>query len=170
MNLKKTIEIAQKVERIVLLVLGIGATLIMFGNAVGRYLFQKTAVWAEEVIRMAFVWGMFIAITDAFITNDHIGFRNLVDKTKITKMIADVIYNLILAAVGFILAFFGGRYNSLTGLVPLPGTNWPTALFQIPGVIAGWAWTTIGLVRVVLIIRTYVSEKKEIVKNGEKAK
>ncbi|MDD2232154.1 MAG: TRAP transporter small permease subunit [Sphaerochaetaceae bacterium] len=157
MDLKKAIGIAQKTERIVLLILGIGATLIMFGNAVGRYLFHKTAVWAEEVIRMAFVWGMFIAITDAFITNDHIGFRNLVDKTKVTRMLSDVIYNIVLAFVGFILAFYGGQYNAITGMIPLSGTNWPTALFQIPGIIAGWAWVAIGLTRTVIIIKQYYS-------------
>ena len=170
MNLKKTIEVILKIERFILLILGIGATLVMFGNAAGRYIFHNTFVWAEEVIRMAFVWGMFIAITDAFLTNDHIGFRNLVDKTKVTQIAADIIYNIVLVAVGGILAFYGGLYNRLTGLVPLPGTNLPTALFQIPGVLAGWTWVGIGIIRILIITKESLFGNKKVTMNEDETK
>ena len=64
----------------ILVVLGVSATVIMFANAVGRYVFNTSFVWAEELIRILFVWGMFIAITDSFINNEHIGFRNFAEQ------------------------------------------------------------------------------------------
>ena len=167
MNQKKIVAVIIKMEKVVLLCLGIGATLAMFGNAVGRYVFQHTFVWAEESIRILFVWGMFIAITDAFLTNDHIGFQNLTNKTVFTRYASDILYNLVLLFVGLILSWYGGRYNKMTGNVPLTGTGLPTAVFMIPGIVAGFIWSCIGAVRVVLCTRKYLCHGYQLRKEGE---
>ena len=55
------------------MILGLAMTLIMFINALGRYILGDTFLWAEEVIRLLFAWAMFIGITDLFISGGHIG-------------------------------------------------------------------------------------------------
>ena len=61
-------------------------------------------------------------------------------------------YAASLAAVGGILAVYGFRYNAMTGSVPLPATNLPTALFMWPGIVAGAVWAVLGLYRLVRAI------------------
>ena len=129
--------------------LGVAATLIMFGNAVLRYLAGTTMVWSEEVIRLLFVWAMFIAITTAFWRNEHIGFDALAKKGGWLSGLSRAVSAFCLMAVGAILAFYGARYAAMTGDVPLPATNLPTALFMWPGVIAGAVWALMGAIRLV---------------------
>ena len=142
----------RKLELAVLTVLGLAATLLMFGNAVGRYLLGSSLVWAEEVIRMIFVCAMFLAITTAFFRNEHIGFDNLVKRPGALNKIHHVTSALCLVAVGGILAWYGFKYTIMTGDVPLPATNVPTALFMWPGVVAGAVWTLLGLWRLLRLI------------------
>jgi len=142
----------QRIEGIVLLIFGILATLVMFGNVVARYVFHNSFVWAEEVIRILFVWSMFIAITTGFIRNQHIGFSLLADKHPLLQFISQVLYKATLAFVGVILAFYGAQYNVMVGSAPLSGTNWPTSLFLIPGIIAGAAWFFIGSIGLVALV------------------
>ncbi len=141
----------KKIEYAVLTILGVAATLIMFGNAVSRYVFGKTYVWAEEVIRMIFVCGMFIAITTAFFRNEHIGFDNFSKKKGPLNLVYRLTYSLCLIAVGGILAVYGYRYNALTGSVPLAATNLPAAIFMWPGIIAGTTWALLGIWRLIRI-------------------
>jgi TRAP-type C4-dicarboxylate transport system permease small subunit len=124
----------------------------MFGNAVSRYIFHYSFVWAEEVIRILFVWVMFIAITAAFIRNEHIGFDNLAKKSGPLNVIYRAAYAICLLAVGGILAFYGFRYNVMTGSVPLAATNLPTAIFNWPGIIAGAVWAILGAWRLILLV------------------
>jgi TRAP-type C4-dicarboxylate transport system permease small subunit len=135
----------------VLTALGVAATLIMFGNAVLRYAAGSSLVWSEEIIRLLFVWAMFIAITAAFWRNEHIGFDNLAKKGGRVGAASAAVSAACLLAVGAILAFYGFRYTVMTGDVPLPATNLPTALFMWPGVIAGGVWALMGAVRLVRV-------------------
>ena len=76
-------EKVRKIERAVLVILGVGMTVIMFINACGRYLLGSTLLWAEETVRICFVWAMFIAITDLFVTGEHIGFDVIAMKNRV---------------------------------------------------------------------------------------
>lgn len=145
----KAAAVLRKGEIGILLACGVSATLIMFCNAVGRYVFSTTMVWAEEAVRILFVWSMFIAITDSFIRNQHIGFDNLAKMNAKTKFVCDIVYALAMLAVGGTLAYYGSVYNTMTGGVPLPSTNLPTAILMIPGILAGFSWTAVGLVRTI---------------------
>ena len=116
-------EKVRKIERAVLVILGVGMTVIMFINACGRYLLGSTLLWAEETVRICFVWAMFIAITDLFVTGEHIGFDVIAMKNRLTKIIACVGTNLVLIFLGVNLVFFGMEIIHTTGRVPLPATK-----------------------------------------------
>lgn len=146
-------EKVRKVERAVLVILGVGMTVIMFINACGRYLLGSTLLWAEETVRICFVWAMFIAITDLFVTGEHIGFDVIAMKNKLTRIIACVGTNLVLIFLGVNLVFFGMEIIHTTGKVPLPATKLPGMVFHIPGMIAGAVWIGIGLWEIIRMIK-----------------
>ncbi len=141
----------ERVERVFLTVFGVAATLIMFGNAASRYLFKTTFVWAEELIRILFVWSMFFAITTSFLRNDHIGFDGIAKKKGLPNLVYRVVYALSLTLVGGILCYYGFKYNGFTGNVPLSGTGLPTAVLMWPGILAGAVWTAMGVVKLIKI-------------------
>jgi TRAP-type C4-dicarboxylate transport system permease small subunit len=143
--MKKRFDLIGKAEVSVLIIFGISMTLIMFSNAVARYVFDSSFTWAEEVVRILFVWSMFIAITTGFIRNQHIGFTTLAEKNPHLKFVSTLLYKVVLAVVGGVVAWYGYQYNTMIGDVPLAGTNWPTALFLIPGIGAGVVWAGVGI-------------------------
>ncbi len=138
----------KKLEIGILTAGGIAATLIMFANSVLRYVFESSLVWAEESVRILFVWTMFLAITTSFLRKEHIGFDTLMRATRIGRRFQEILYGASLALVGGLIAYFGSDYNSMTGDVVLPGTELPSSVFLLPGIIAGGAWTLIGIYHV----------------------
>ncbi len=146
-----------KIERLILMVIGICMTLIMFVNALGRYTVNSTFLWAEEVIRILFVWGMFIAITELFIQDGHIGFDVVKKMNGFTMKMCKMITGIVLVALGGNLVFFGMRIVSTIGKVPLPATKLPNAIFFYPGIIAGGVWVIIGFAK---IIGCFVAKKE----------
>lgn len=149
---KRSMPARRRIELGALSVMGIGATLLMFANSIGRYVLGTTIVWAEEIIRILFVWSMFIAITTAFFRNEHIGFDNLAKKPGFFNVLYRAVSSICLLVVGACLVWFGTRYTIMTGRVPLPATNLPTALFMWPGVVAGLAWACLGAWRLVALL------------------
>lgn len=135
----------RKIESAILMVLGVGMTAIMFVNACGRYTLGSTLLWAEEMVRICFVWAMFIAITDLFDVSGHIGFDVVANKNKITKAVSEIVTNLVLIFLGANLIYFGIKIIYMTGSVPLPATKFPGTVFYIPGVLSGVAWIVIGI-------------------------
>jgi TRAP-type transport system small permease protein len=141
--------VGRRIELTALTVFGVLAALIMFVNSLGRYVFGGTFVWAEEVIRLLFVWSTFISITTGFIRNEHIGFDGLAKKNAALGFIFRLVYAISLIVVGAIVAYYGYLYCKMTGDVPLAATNLPTSLFMWPGVISGAAWLVLGIYRLV---------------------
>lgn len=150
--------VARKIEVSIYTVLGIAMTLLMAGNAAMRYLFDSSIIWSEEVIRIFFVWSMFIAITGGFIRNEHIGFDNLSKIPGAFNVLYRIVYGLCLIIVGAILVYYGGKFTMMIGDVPLAATNLPTWLFMWPGVVAGVVWVLIGLWRLLGIFKRPASE------------
>lgn len=151
----------KKIENIVLMLLGLGMTAVMFANALSRYVLGSTFVWAEEVIRMLFVWAMFIVITDLFVEGGNIGFDVFANKNAVTKMICEIVTNIVLIIIGGSLFIHGGGIVQVIGKIPLAATKLPGAVFYIPGVIAGGVWVLIGAYK---IVRCFIKKDE---KEGE---
>lgn len=141
--------IARRLELVALMVMGVAATLIMFFNAVLRYGFDYSIVWGEEAIRILFVSSMFLVITTSFVRNEHVGFDAYMKASRLGRLVCSIGSNLSLVIVGAITAYYGYAYNALVGDTPLPGTDLPTGVFLVPGVIAGAFWVVIGVVRLI---------------------
>lgn len=147
---KRLLQFTGYIESTVLVVFAVSATLIMFGNSTSRYLLRTTFAWADESIRLIFVWSMFFAITTAFIRNQHISFLALAHLNAKLRFLSGLLYELTLLVVGAIVAYYGHRYMGLTGAVRLPGTELPTAMLLLPGVLSGTIWALLGAFRICL--------------------
>lgn len=138
-------KIMLKVEQICLMLLGLVMSLVMFVNACSRYFFSNTFLWAEETVRICFVWAMFIAISELFIYGGHIGFDVFSEKNQWTKKISKAVTNLVLIVLGFNFVFYGRLIIMQVGSVPLASTKLPSMVFYIPGILAGVVWMIIGV-------------------------
>ncbi|MDR1612965.1 MAG: TRAP transporter small permease subunit [Planctomycetota bacterium] len=153
-------KIAKYVETAVLTLLGLSITVVMLVNVVLRYCFASSLVWAEEFVRIGFVWAMFIAIVASFMRNEHIGFESLMRRTRLTSRIRDLLYGLSLVSIGGLMAWFGWIYNGFTGSAALAATNLPTSVLLLPGIAAGAAWCVIGAVEIHRAIRRPATGKE----------
>lgn len=156
---KRLLQLAGHLESAVLSLFAVSATLIMSSNAASRYLLRTTFYWAEESIRLIFVWSMFFAITTAFVRNQHIGFSALVERHPVLQEASRLLYAVTLGVVGAIVTYYGYRYMTLTGSVRLAGTELPSGLLLLPGVISGAVWAVLGAVRTVLVLRDLVMRR-----------
>ncbi len=154
-------KIILKTERVCLIVLGLTMSLVMFANACSRYFLSKTFLWAEETVRICFVWAMFIAISELFAYGGHIGFDVFSGKNRWTKKISKIITDAVLVVLGFNLVFFGRAIVSQVGMVPLASTKLPNMVFHIPGMIAGCVWMVIGVLDLIRVL-TNKEGKEEV--------
>lgn len=134
-----------KMESICFVIIGTIMTIVMFINACGRYVFGSTFLWAEETVRICFVWAMFIAISELFLYGGHIGFDVVSSKNKWTGAFAKIVTNIVLIILGINLVYFGKEIIEQVGNVPLASTKLPNMVFQIPGILAGISWIIIGI-------------------------
>ena len=72
------------IEAYILCVIAIAATIIMTAEIVGRYAFQRSFAWSEEIVRYAFIWFTMIGASYAIKERTHIcieGVLNFLPKT-----------------------------------------------------------------------------------------
>lgn len=151
MGLSKSKEVILKLRRISLFVCGGVMVVLLSVNGLGRYILGRSFIWADEITRIMFVWGCFIGMTSAFVTNGHIGFDLFANKNKTTKKISDLITGIVLAIVGAAVMVYGTKFTATVGIFPLPATGLPVKSLYNAGVFAGVAWILIGLWKVAAV-------------------
>lgn len=128
-----------------------GLTMILFVNALSRYLFDHPFGWAEEITTGMLVWitmlGMFLATRRRELITIRVLLRKLSDNTQVVlKVVADLITALVmlhLAWVGYLyVTEFGGDQTAYlripkgfyTAALPIGAFGVTLAvLFQIRG-------------------------------------
>jgi TRAP-type C4-dicarboxylate transport system permease small subunit len=110
----------------VLVVLSSVLVLIVFGNVVGRYVFNYSLAWAEEASRFLFIWTVFIG---AVLTNEkyeHMHLDMLVQwlPGKPGRMMQLLAYAVMLFVFGILIR--GGVIATLDSL------SWESPALEIP--------------------------------------
>jgi TRAP-type C4-dicarboxylate transport system permease small subunit len=127
--------INQVVEFIGIAVLATIAVLV-FANAVGRYLFTSPIIWAEEIVISLIPW---LAMTGIFLSVRRRQFIRLGNYTlglpAIVRITIDLFIQLLSAATFVVVAFYSFEYFSLFGgdvttYVQIP-TGWFTSAMFI---------------------------------------
>jgi TRAP-type C4-dicarboxylate transport system permease small subunit len=75
--------------------------ILVFGNVIGRYVFNTGFVWSEEIARLCFIFLVYLGSIEAMRDNRHL----LIDTflLKFPKKIKNIIYALIQVSVIYIM-------------------------------------------------------------------
>ena len=113
-------------EKFVVGVLALSATLIAFWAVIARYLLHKPPDWAEEVVIYLIIWAVFITASILAEEKGHVAATLLVERfSRKTRRILAVFNGLVAVAFCVIVAILGYRIvsaayvfdeRSLTGL------------------------------------------------------
>ena len=132
---------------------------LVFANAVGRYLFATGFAASEELSRLAFVWLIFLGAILAVRERAHVGVDMLVQRFgPLGKRLSLGAMNLlILYALWLFLE--GSWQQTIIGLSSVtPVTGVPLAAFAVAGVVASVA---MGLLFVLDLVRLVTGRVRE---------
>ena len=162
MNWEKIRSVSLKAQTIAFTICGGTMVILLTLNGLGRYLLGMGLSWADEVTRVMFVWGCFIGMTSAFISDAHIGFDSFAKMNRTTSFISQVVNGICLVLLGLMIMIYGAQFTMKMGKFPLPASRWPIGILYSAGVAAGIAWIVIGAVKLVTLIRKGSQKKKEV--------
>jgi len=158
MGYEKWCRAAVKFQTASLTICGTILVTLLTANGLGRYILHRGLSWSDEVVRIMFVWGCFIGMTSAFITDGHIGFDTFAKLNTTTLKISRFINGSCLVAIGVAVAVYGTQFTNRMGKFPLPASHIPIGYLYSAGVVAGVIWIIIGIGK---IIYTFKANRKE---------
>lgn len=138
--------------------------IMIFANAVARYLFNSGFPVFEELSRYAFIWISFSGAILVYFQNGHVGVDMLVVALKgKNKLIIQLLGDLIVIMAIIIIIIGGWRYLEDTALVLSPATNLPTGIISSSAAIMG----IIMLFKSVLNIKDHIDDYQNFKKEEE---
>lgn len=147
--------------------------LLVFLNAVMRYLFDSGITWSEELSRYSFVWIVFLGAIVAFKDGAHIIVDLLISKfPKGLKKVSFLITNLLI--IGIMVLFLNGLISimDMNQGVAAPASGIPRNTLYAVGVIASIAIIFISVyqtVRVLILNKEkpeWMKDDKDSTENG----
>ena len=121
--IKKFDEWLGKVDKFLMIVLAVGATLTAFVNVVARYVFKSSFVWASELTTYLFIWMTFFGASYGFEIGMHMSFDAIVKAlpAKLCKAVT-ILSTLIVLFFLIMLTIWGVnlvRFDYMTGQVSI---------------------------------------------------
>lgn len=115
-------------------------SVLVFGNAVGRYLFSSGFASSEELARVLFVWVVFLGAVIGVRERSHIGMDILVRMMPRPAQKACLVICNVLILYALWLLIDGSWTQTLIGMgSKMPVTGLPTAVMASAGLVAGIA-------------------------------
>lgn len=110
---------------------------VIFINALMRYVFNSGFAASEELGRFAFIWLSFMGITIAYFKGKHVGVDFLAEKFKGGKRLAfDLVTNAIIFIALFAMFYGSILYYKDTMLLKSPATNISYAFIYVAAIIS----------------------------------
>jgi C4-dicarboxylate transporter DctQ subunit len=132
-----------------LAIITLSTTIILLGVQVfSRYVFKIPIAWAEEISRFTFVWAVYMGVSMAARSNEHIrvvAHFKLLFSDNISKIII-ILGDIITLIFSTILTIFGVKV--LFSLIEFPFTA------PVTGISMVWIYTIIPIAFLSLSIRT----------------
>ncbi|MCG8482114.1 MAG: TRAP transporter small permease [Clostridia bacterium] len=131
--------------------------ILVFGNALLRYLFNSGFPQSEELARYFFIWVSFLGAIIALKNNQHVGATFFIDKISGRKKIFVQIIGELLILIALIVVTWGGiQFFEITAVSESPATGMPFGVISILIVITPIAmgiYTIVNLIRVIRLIK-----------------
>ena len=124
LKMKSLADLMKKITDTATIVLLMVMTVIMFSQVVGRFVFGRSIIWSEEVLRFMLIWLVFLGVSTAIHDNDLSRFEMLQEKLSVfwQKIVWTVTYLLI----GIVL------YFTNVGVLPLVSRQMEQRAVSVP--------------------------------------
>jgi TRAP-type C4-dicarboxylate transport system permease small subunit len=146
--LKKFLSVLDNFDKY-LAIITLSTTITLLGVQVfSRYVFKIPIAWAEEISRFTFVWAVYMGVSMAARSNDHIrvvAHFKILFPENISKIII-IIGDLVTLIFSIILTIFGVKV--LFSLIEFPFTA------PVTGISMVWIYTIIPIAFLSLAVRT----------------
>lgn len=113
--LKKTKNLIAKVLELVITAVLIMLVTLTFVNVITRNLFEHSILWAEELSRALFVWGIFLGISYAVLKSSLMSVTFITDKLKAhnQELLCHIIYWVTGIIFFGVMAVCGAEYSQI---------------------------------------------------------
>jgi len=136
---------ADLLARIVCVPTTAGFFIILLLQVFFRYVLKSSLAWYTELIKIVFLWSLFLAFTIALKSGDHVTFKFLFDRLPRTvqKWLAFVCQFL---ALGFFIFMVWGGFKQFNFISP--------SIFEILGISEKWAVLSFPIAGIIMTIHT----------------
>lgn len=119
-----------------------------------RYVLKSSLAWYTELIKIVFLWSLFLAFTIALKSGDHITFKFLYDRLPgtVQKWLSLVCQFL---ALGFFIFMIWGGFKQFDFISP--------SIFEILGISERWAVLPFPIAGIIMTIHTIDTIAKSLV-------
>lgn len=154
--------ILSQLGKIFIFVVLFAMVIMVFINAIARYLFSTNYPIFEEFSRFAFVWTAFLGAMLAYNQGKHVGVDILTSKLRgMPKLIIQIIANLVVLGCLGVIGVGAWNYYLITAHTPAPSSGMPFGIVSAAGLVLT-AWMLVITVRnIIRDIKTYQVKKGE---------
>jgi TRAP-type C4-dicarboxylate transport system permease small subunit len=150
------LELALKIAIVIAL---LAMVLLVFLNAVMRYIFQSGIAESEELARYLFIWTVFLGSIIAFKNNMHMGVTLVVDKLSgLPKKVFVTIAHLLSLFAVYIIFQGGLIFTETVAGTKSPSTGLPLSVYTVSIIFAS---VCIGVIIIYRIITLWTSKEQE---------
>lgn len=152
--------------KLVVAIVMISMVLMIFVNAMLRYIFNTGIAATEELSRYAFVWVSALGAIIAYYQNKHVGVNLLVENLSgIYKLFIQIIADLAVIFAIYLLCRGGFKYFMATYTQDSAALPIPLGIITITPLVMGIAM----LPKILLLIKNHIAEYKDysLKKNDE---
>lgn len=134
---------------------------MVFINAIARYLFATNYPIFEEFSRFAFVWTAFLGAMLAYNQGKHVGVDILTSKLHgMPKLIVQLIANLAVMGCLAVIGVGAWNYFAITAHTPAPSSGMPFGIVSSSGLVLTVWMVVITIRNIVRDIKGYQVEKE----------
>ena len=117
-------------------------TAVCFFQVVGRYVLLTQAIgWAEEFVRLCFVWAVFLGAAVAVQRGTHIGVEMLIERLPRDGRLragVQLFTHLCMVVTALVLLYYGYQFASRMASDRLTTLGYSRNLFYLPAPVAGF--------------------------------
>lgn len=128
----------------------IGIAIAVFYNVVMRYLFSSSALWAEDVPRILFLWAMYLGVAVATKRGQNLRVTFVIDRfPPLARLVLEVAMHLMVIAMIVTIVWQNRLVIELNAGIVMLSTGWSQVIRYIPLSLSGvlMALYTLHLIR-----------------------